>query len=86
MRKKKDRNRDLRNDVQISEVSLLTEMTRLLQILVRLNLRAMRGDRSQSEMILLLDSVGCGHAEIADLLGVTSNSVGPVLSRARKKK
>lgn len=69
-----------------SEISLLSEMTRLLEILVRLNLQAMRKDHNQTEMILMLASVGCGHAEIAALLGITPNSVGPTLSRANRKK
>lgn len=71
---------------EITELSLLKEMTRLLRILVRVNLSALRGDRSQTDMIVLLHSLGCGHADIADLLGVKSNSVGPALSRAKKKK
>jgi DNA-directed RNA polymerase specialized sigma24 family protein len=69
----------------VTELAVLQEMARLLQILVRLSLQNMRGDHSQKEMVLLLDSVGCGHAEIAELLGVTPNSVGPALSRARRK-
>lgn len=69
-----------------SEISLLGEMTRLLEILVRLNLQGMAKDRSQAEMILMLASAGCGHTEIAALLGITPNSVGPTLSRAKVKK
>ena len=69
----------------VSEISLLTEMTRLLEILVRLNLQTMRKDHNQKEMILMLDSVGCGGAEIADLLQITPNSIGPTLSRAKRR-
>jgi len=68
-----------------SEISLLSRMTRLLEILVRLNLQTMRGDRTQKDLILLLDSVGCGPSEIADLLGTTSNTVNVSLSTAKRK-
>jgi len=61
-------------------------MTRLLEVLVRLNLQGMRNERGQKEMVLMLDSIGCGHAEIAGLLGITPNSVGPTLSRANRRK
>ena len=75
-----------RKSAEVTELAVLQELARLLQIQVRLSLQSMRGDRSQKEMVLLLDSVGCGHAEIAELLGVTPNSVGPTLSRARKER
>ena len=67
-------------------ISLLSEMTHLLELLVRLNIQAMREDRNQKEMVLMLAAIGCGHKEIADLLGITSNSVGPALSRANRKR
>jgi|HubBroStandDraft_2_1064218.scaffolds.fasta_scaffold62062_4 DNA-directed RNA polymerase specialized sigma24 family protein len=65
--------------------SILSRMCRLLEILVRLNLEVMRGSRPQSEMILVLDSVGCGQSEIASLLGTTRNTVNVTLYNAKKK-
>lgn len=67
------------------EVLLFRKMTRLLEILVRLNLQNMRGDRSQNEMIALLDSVGCGQSEIAAFLGTTTNTVNVSLYKAKRK-
>lgn len=83
---KKKSERATRNTNQNDDLSLLNKMTRLLEILVRINLQSMRGDRTQREMILMLDSVNCGPSEIANLLGTTSNSVNVSLSNAKKMK
>ena len=85
MSKKKNKHGARRTN-ESDELALLNKMTRLLEILVRLNLQTMRGDRTQRDMILMLDSVGCGPSEIADLLGTTSNTVNVSLSNAKKKK
>jgi Sigma-70, region 4 len=69
-----------------TELSVLSEIARLLRILVGLSVRSTTKDQSQKEAILMLASVGCGHAEIASILGITPNSVGPALSRANRKK
>jgi DNA-directed RNA polymerase specialized sigma24 family protein len=74
-----------RQAVELDEISLLTRIGRLLEVLVRLNLENSKGDRKQSEMIALLDSVGCGQTEIASLLGTTPNTVNVTLSRAKRK-
>jgi len=74
----------LRSDSD-DELSLLRKGTRLLEILVRLNLQAIKGSKSQNEMIRLLDSVGCGPSEIADLLGTTTNTVNVSLYKAKRK-
>jgi hypothetical protein len=63
----------------------LGKISRLLEILVRLNLETMRGGRSQAEMILVLDSLGCRPTEIAGLLGTTQNTVNVTLSKYKKK-
>jgi DNA-binding CsgD family transcriptional regulator len=65
---------------------LLKRVTRLLEILVRSNLNSLRGNRSQTEMIVMLSSIGCAQAEIADLLGTTSNTVNVTLYNEKKKK
>lgn len=67
------------------DLTLFRRMVRLLEILVRLNLQNMKGGRSQSEMISLLDSVGCGQSEIADFLGTTRNTVNVSLYKAKRK-
>lgn len=75
--------RDARRD---DELGALNKMARLLEILTRLNLQTMRGERNQREMILMLKQVGCGPSEIADLLGTTANTVNVTLSSAKKKR
>ena len=67
------------------DLTLFRKMTRLLEILVRLNLQNMKGDRSQNDMISLLDSVGCGQSEIADVLGTTTNTVNVSLYKSKRK-
>jgi len=68
------------------ELAALKKMARLLEILTRLNLQTMKGDRTQAQMVLMLDEVGCGPSEIADLLGTTVNTVNVTLSNAKKRK
>jgi DNA-directed RNA polymerase specialized sigma24 family protein len=67
-----------------SELTLLRDINRSLQVLVGLTLESVRGERGQKDMVLLLDSIGCGHVEIADILGISRNSVGPALTRGRR--
>ena len=57
------------------KASELRRIARLLEIMVRLNLQSMKGDRSQNEMISMLDSAGCRQSEIADLPKTTANTV-----------
>jgi DNA-directed RNA polymerase specialized sigma24 family protein len=83
---KKENKSDKRRAGENEEFSVLTRIMRLLEILVRLNLETMRGNRSQADMIAVLDSVGCGQSEIANLLGTTSNTVNVTLYNAKKKK
>ena len=68
------------------ELMLLNKLTRLLEILVRQSLETIRGNRSQKEIIVLLDSVGCGASEIASLLGTTSNTVKVTLCTSKNEK
>ena len=74
-----------RDDSEFDEISLLTKAARLLEILVGLQVQAVKGGHTQAEMIALLDSVGCGQTEIATLLGTTANTVGVALHRAKRK-
>jgi len=83
---KKKNERTTRRTNESDELSVLNKITRLLEILVRLNLQTIRGDRTQRDMILMLDSARCGPSEIADLLGTTSNTVNVSLSNEKKKK
>ena len=59
---------------------------RTLELLLKLKIQELKGDRNQSEMILFLDSLGFQSGEIIRLLGVAAGTVRPTLSRARKKK
>jgi len=83
---KKENKTAARRTNEGDEISVLNRMTRLLEILVRLNLQTMRGDRTQKDMILMLDSVGCKPSEIAGLLGTTPNTVNVSLSNAKRKR
>jgi DNA-directed RNA polymerase specialized sigma24 family protein len=64
---------------------VLEDIRRSLDLLLRLKIQEIRGDRSQTEMIHLLGSLGCPPAEIARLIGTTSGTVRPILSRARRR-
>ena len=83
---KKRSSKALSKNVEVTQISLLSEMTRLLGLLVRLNLQTMSADHNKTQMILILDSVGCGQSEIADLVGTTRNTVNVTLYSAKKKK
>lgn len=62
----------------------LTAIRESVELLVRLKLHEVRGNRTQKDMIHLLDECGCGPTQIARLLNTTPNSVNPVLSRSRQ--
>ena len=66
-------------------IALLEQIAHLLEIQVRLHVRQMKNEQSQPEMISTLDSVGCGQSEIADLLGIPTNTVKVSLYRSKKK-
>ena len=68
-----------------NDAEQLGKTARLLEILVRLDLQNQKGERSQNEMILMLDSIGCAQSEIAHLLGTTTNTVNVALYKAKKK-
>jgi len=59
---------------------------RSTELLLKLKICELRGERSQSEMILLLNSLGFKSGEIIRLLGASESTVRPILSRARKKR
>jgi DNA-directed RNA polymerase specialized sigma24 family protein len=59
---------------------------RFLELLVKLTVQQLKGDKSQSEMILLLDSLGFTSGEVAKFLGASPATVRPILSRAHSKR
>lgn len=61
---------------------LLQEMRKMNKLLVLIATK----DLSQTEKIALLDKVGIGQKEIAELVGTTSNTVGVALHQIRKTK
>jgi len=67
------------------EITLLSDLKRSLELLVKLRIEEIRGNRSQKDLIMLLDSLGCRPSEIAGFLGTTTRTVNPVLSRSRRK-
>lgn len=64
----------------------LQGIARSLELLLKLKMQELKGERSQSEMILLLDSLGFKSGEIVKLLGASPATVHPLLSRAHRKK
>jgi DNA-directed RNA polymerase specialized sigma24 family protein len=64
----------------------LQAVERFLELLVKLTVQQLKGDKSQSEMILLLDSLDFKSGEIANFLGASTATVRPILSRAHGKR
>lgn len=61
----------------------IQNVARSLELLLRLKIEEIRGDRSQTEMIGLLGRLGATAAEIAAMLGAEVKTVAPILSRAK---
>ena len=74
------------SDEHNEQLETLKALERHSQLLLKLKVAELRGERGQKEMILLLDSIGFRSGEIIDLLGAAPNTVRPILSRAHKKK
>lgn len=64
----------------------LRQIAEATDLLVKLALQDWRGERTQKEVILYLDEAGVSAGRIADLLGTTTQTVYPTLSRARKRR
>jgi len=58
---------------------------RQLELLVKLTVHSIRGERNLTEMIVLLGGLGFKVAEISSVLGAPKSSVAPILSRAGKR-
>lgn len=69
-----------------NEAEALQELNRSIELLLKLKVAELKGDRSQSDMILFLDSLGFKSGEIIKLTGASGASVHPILSRARSSK
>lgn len=67
-----------------TERELLERIAEATELLVKLALKDVQGDRSQLDMILMLSTMGYPPGRIADYLGTTTKTVYPALSRARK--
>lgn len=61
-------------------------LARALELLLKLKIQEIRGDRNQSQMILLLGELGATAAEIEALLGANRATIAPLLSRAKSAK
>jgi DNA-directed RNA polymerase specialized sigma24 family protein len=61
-------------------------LSRSNELLLKLKIHELKGEKSQSEMILFLDTLGFKSGEIIRLLGATAGTVRPILSRGRKNK
>lgn len=69
--------------VRAKDVEPIEQLTRSVDLLLRLKVREIKGDRNQTQMILLLAETGATGGEIASLLGISRTNVDPVLSKAR---
>jgi DNA-directed RNA polymerase specialized sigma24 family protein len=65
---------------------LVARLNHSVELLLRLKLEEVKGDRTQKEMILFLYKMGCSPGDISRLLGVKETNVYPTLSRARQSK
>ena len=61
----------------------LERIARSMDLLLKLKLEEIKGDRTQRAMIRFLGSHGATAGEIASLLAVSSTTVHPELSKAR---
>lgn len=64
----------------------VSSLERTMELLLRLEVQQVKGQRNQTDMILLLDSLGFRPVEIAVALGTTTGTVNPILSKRRAKK
>ena len=65
---------------------LLQQVARGIDLLVALQIEHIRGDRSLTDMILMLDGLGCTTPEIMRVLGAPRSTVAPTVSRAKAEK
>lgn len=56
------------------------------ELLVKLKIDEIRGNRTDTEMVLYLSRLGCSPSRIAELLSIPTTTINPILSKARKKK
>ncbi len=61
----------------------IERVARSVELLVKLTLMEIKGDRTQREMIHLLGEFGLGGGEIAGLLNLSRTTVDPELSKLR---
>lgn len=64
-------------------VDPLEKIARSVDLLLRLKIDEVKGQRSQKEMIHFLSSLGAGGGEIASFLNVNRTTVDPELSKLR---
>lgn len=60
-------------------------IARSVEMLVRLKVQEIKGERNNTDMIYMLAGLGATSGEISTLLGMKPTSVMPILSRARAK-
>ena len=68
------------------KLEALSQIERSIELLLKLKISELKGDRNQSETILLLNSLGFKSGKIIKYLGASQKTVRPILSRGRKKK
>jgi DNA-directed RNA polymerase specialized sigma24 family protein len=64
----------------------LENLTHIAELLLKFKLEEIRAGRSDTQMTLFLDGLGCSPTEISGLLRIPTTTVNPILSKARKLK
>jgi DNA-directed RNA polymerase specialized sigma24 family protein len=64
----------------------LQNLTHIAELLLKFKLDEIRAGRSDTQMTLFLNGLGCSPTEISGLLGIPTTTVNPILSKARKSK
>jgi DNA-directed RNA polymerase specialized sigma24 family protein len=63
-----------------------SEPARLLELLVRIEVYKLKGERNKTEMVLLLGELGFSSSEIVAALNVPMSTVAPIVSKAKRAK
>lgn len=61
----------------------LRKIAESVDLLSKIAVDSIKGERNQKEMIIYLDQLGVAPKRIAELLNTTATTVNPTLSRAR---
>jgi DNA-directed RNA polymerase specialized sigma24 family protein len=64
----------------------MSRIERLLDLIARIEVQRLRGDKSQTETILMLAQIGFRTGEISSAINVPVSTIAPIVSRQKQKK